>query len=786
MKKLLYHLSVVTIACSALVSCQETLKEDAGIPQNDPDGLQLTVLASNPSVNEGVIVGTRSEITDADKVTDVNFFVFSSDTGEFVSSSYHAKNSGISAAELFIHNGYTFTDKFDVYILANMGDVHDDQYLTDLQSINDFTYCFDPEFSSFKTKGFPMSSVYKDFCPITDIPAGSTLLADRLVAELHIKFTQSANNHNGYEIVSGFIGNLTRIAQPFADDAYACPGTSNTYTEKFEGHTFDNKLVNDEVTVYALENVHGMTPLKDNFKNKQSLTDQEKCKENLLEDYQNNRITYLDITCNVTYANSGETHPNVRYRYYFGNDNKDFSVYRNTVSEVTINFDNIEVTNEGWREEDGEKYYRPSIDNISVKYSGHHFSNTEIEGNITNSGFEGDIIITGQDQLSFDIDVDITSQTNSTITYNNNYHTQQDWNWTLKVYDPADLSTPLATLTEGQSKSITNPNSTNKTTITNNITNLGYLEINDSFYYILTCDFGTTESFINSTTDLSATIQINIVPVADAIIDKKYEIINSTLNHKTEGGYTVYYVQLNVGLYDYNTSELLNTYTINVYEEGPFNINGNVLGNMKFNIAHNGTMEGCGEPKFAIGQTEYNEQSLTYTIEDEIQINITHEIEVTSCSLEYDYLALPTGYYFYLGYPLGLGTPYCFLTRNYSYYFKINYGIKVYKNGTYVGTDSRYIKVKQFKEKDRQFKDVKLYNKVIARIAVFRKPDLITRIKYMNITTIDYTPILATDLDGHNLTLFEDPGDGKSIFYEKDIYAFDVILFPSYQTYSHH
>ncbi len=595
MKKLLYHLSVVTIACSALVSCQETLKEDAGIPQNDPDGLQLTVLASNPSVNEGVIVGTRSEITDADKVTDVNFFVFSSDTGEFVSSSYHAKNSGISAAELFIHNGYTFTDKFDVYILANMGDVHDDQYLTDLQSINDFTYCFDPEFSSFKTKGFPMSSVYKDFCPITDIPAGSTLLADRLVAELHIKFTQSANNHNGYEIVSGFIGNLTRIAQPFADDAYACPGTSNTYTEKFEGHTFDNKLVNDEVTVYALENVHGMTPLKDNFKNKQSLTDQEKCKENLLEDYQNNRITYLDITCNVTYANSGETHPNVRYRYYFGNDNKDFSVYRNTVSEVTINFDNIEVTNEGWREEDGEKYYRPEVSNETFVNAGKSWSASNFKNmELGTSDYLDASLASSKEAFNFFYQVVVKGQDGETeTTYDSRYNSSY-FTWYLDVTSDPEETKYSFSLPEGGVIS-------NSDTRTKNIGGGAYYLCQEQLpstnhFYRIKCVFSKDEPFVEGTINVTSTFYVcyYINPDPNAAIQYPYYVYtgSNTKNQTTRTGseiiggynyqYTDYIYTVTVKGLKYTSSSSNTSWTVTCNQSGTYQVDGKDMVKIQF------------------------------------------------------------------------------------------------------------------------------------------------------------------------------------------------------------
>jgi len=289
---------------------------------------------------------TRSSNKGADtKITDLCIFVFDRD-GNSVSACYYEKNEGISGRELFINRklGSSFSDKFAVYVIANVGDITDcsdilADGLPDRKLLEKYRYRFSESYDEFIDKGYPMSSVYQSYCPADD---KRTLFAQRLVSRYDILFTQSSGNPNHYEILKGQIHDVSRKIRPFGQ-AYAIAGLSAE--EKIsDGDLFssdDIKALNsgESATLFVLENEQGKA-----FSN--IVSQAEKKEENILAS-KKGLCSYVEFDVRVSTPTA--VFNDVKYRFYFGDNLCDCSIHRNTQNTMTFNFDNIYVEDEGWR-----------------------------------------------------------------------------------------------------------------------------------------------------------------------------------------------------------------------------------------------------------------------------------------------------------------------------------------------------------------------------------------------------------------------------------------------------
>ena len=186
-----------------------------------------------------------------------------------------------------------------------------------------------------------MAGYYESYCPSTD---SRTLYANKIVTQYNIRFTKSSGNNNTYTITGGKLANVANVCTPFKTFI-----ASNSQTTS-NGDSFTSSDVSvlnsgNYASLFILENEQGIV-----FPN--DITEEnEKKLENLPTAYLS-RCSYVEFYVNVQTPTA--TYENVIYRYFFGDGVRDCSIHRNMVYDLTMNFDNVFVEDEGWRIEPGD------------------------------------------------------------------------------------------------------------------------------------------------------------------------------------------------------------------------------------------------------------------------------------------------------------------------------------------------------------------------------------------------------------------------------------------------
>lgn len=337
---------IITAAVLALASCT---KEAAPEAIAEGDEVTISIACSDA---EGTATKSQYPSSLSSRISDVNIFVFDGE-GELVSANYYPRNSGISGKELFLQNGHVYDEDFTVYIVSNVGDVHSQSSLKDLDSIESWIYTFDQNYSTFSSKGFPMASVYDAYCPKTD---SRTLLADKLVTQYNISFVKSSGNPNKYTIKSGCIHDIANKITPWHE--YAAGSTSDITPDGDSFTTSDLSAINagNAATLYVLENEQGIS-----FPS--TVDSDKKKKEENINSSARGKCSYVEFTVKVETPTA--VFNDVIYRYYFGDSWRDCSIHRNYLFDLVLNFDNVYVEDEGWRIEPDD----PVVDNDAMVLS---------------------------------------------------------------------------------------------------------------------------------------------------------------------------------------------------------------------------------------------------------------------------------------------------------------------------------------------------------------------------------------------------------------------------------
>ena len=204
MKKLI---SLLFSGLLVVSGCMKQSLADTGEMLTD-----LTFMLESSSPQNGD-PDTRSSYSTSpsDKITDFTIFVFDAG-GNSVSANYYPGDANMSGRALFINEALntTFNDAFDVYIIANLGDLRTSSEICNagvpaVRKLEDYSYGFSDDLQEFETKGFPMAGCYKGYRPGRD---SRTLYADKLVTQYNIRFTKSPGNPNNYTITGGRLGNV--------------------------------------------------------------------------------------------------------------------------------------------------------------------------------------------------------------------------------------------------------------------------------------------------------------------------------------------------------------------------------------------------------------------------------------------------------------------------------------------------------------------------------------------------------------------------------------------------
>ena len=336
------------------IGCNMQLMED---PVGSVTDFSLSVEAASPSNGSPE---TRSSYASnlQNKITDFTIFVFDAE-GRFVSSNYYGGSENMKGRDLFINEemGTTFDDRFEVYVIANLGDLRSSSALcTDgvpaSGKMRDYAYSFSKDFSEFNDKGFPMAGYYKSYCPSTD---PRTLYANKIVTQYNIRFTKSSSNPNTYTITGGQLVNVANKCTPFKTFK-ANDGETSGEGDNFSPTDISELNSGSYRPFFVLENEQGIAFPSD-------ITDEKDKKLENINDGYKRICSYVEFY--VTVKTATATYDNVIYRYFFGDNVRDCSIHRNMVYDLTMNFDNVFVEDEGWRIEPG----KPDVDENSLVLS---------------------------------------------------------------------------------------------------------------------------------------------------------------------------------------------------------------------------------------------------------------------------------------------------------------------------------------------------------------------------------------------------------------------------------
>ena len=360
MKRTAILLSIGLILLS--VSCDKQSMEQAAGLRTD---ITFKVKSAAPL---GDIPETRSCYPSylQDEITDFTIFVFDSN-GNSVSANYYPGDVNMSGRALFVNESLhtTLEDYFDVYIIANLGDLSADSELCSagvpaISKLESFTYDFSGTYQEFHTRGFPMAGYYDDYRPVTD---SRTLYADKLVTQYDIRFVKSAQNHNTYTITGGQLCNVAGKCTPFHSFKANSASDINYNGDAFSYSDISALNSGNSASLFVLENEQGEV-----FPSSVTSSSLRKMESLPPGSIYNNTCTYAEFY--VTVQTPTATYDNVTYRYFFGDGLRDCDIHRNMVYTLTMNFDNVYVEDDGWRIEPGS----PVIDSDALVLSRNQLS----------------------------------------------------------------------------------------------------------------------------------------------------------------------------------------------------------------------------------------------------------------------------------------------------------------------------------------------------------------------------------------------------------------------------
>ena len=277
--------------------------------------------------------GTRSSFTDYEmgRLTDVNVFVYREGKLLEEYSSYHKDASDVM---LSIPAG---TEEYDIYMLGNVGKVEAPERQDDISGIRHVV----DDYGEFRNSGVPVAGVFAGYRrgDMAEFPL------KRLVGQFDIRMSASADKAD-YQVKDIRVMNCARDVYPFSESTAAtmflCP-------PPYDGETGCDMLTDDDVealnagkavSLYFVENLQGEL-LPGN-------TDPKVKIPSSLPSAVAERCTYVEITADV--VTPAARYTDCRYRFYPGrNETTDFSIMRNTLYDVLLDFTQNMVHEQEWR-----------------------------------------------------------------------------------------------------------------------------------------------------------------------------------------------------------------------------------------------------------------------------------------------------------------------------------------------------------------------------------------------------------------------------------------------------
>ena len=277
--------------------------------------------------------GTRSSFTDYEmgRLTDVNVFVYREGKLLEEYGSYHKDASDVM---LSIPAG---TEEYDIYMLGNVGKVEAPERQDDISGIRHVV----DDYGEFRNSGVPVAGVFAGYRrgDMAEFPL------KRLVGQFDIRMSDSAERAE-YRVKDVRVMNCARDVYPFSENTAA---TMFLRPLPYDGETGCDLLTDADVmaldagktvSLYFVENLQGEL-LAGN-------TDPKVKIPSSLPAAVAQRCTYVEITADV--VTPAARYTDCRYRFYPGkNETTDFSIVRNTLYDVFLDFTQNMVHEQDWR-----------------------------------------------------------------------------------------------------------------------------------------------------------------------------------------------------------------------------------------------------------------------------------------------------------------------------------------------------------------------------------------------------------------------------------------------------
>ena len=287
-------------------------------------------------VPDGAGKMTRSSFSDVDcdRITDLNVFVYHQ--GRLLSECCRYFDDMSSPMLSFPAD----RDGFGIYMVGNVGRVLPPDKESELGDLR----CVLPSYAEFRAKGFPVAERFLDYR--RGDPAHFKV--KRLVGQYDISMRVSADDAE-YVVKDVRLKNCARDMCPFGSGVPAevftcsCNPDDCCCGDYLTDSDVAKLNAGETVTLYFVENVQGVL-LPDNTDRKKKIPSSLNGVDGVVAD----RCTYLEITADVT-TSSARYHDG-KYRFYLGQDlTTDFSIKRNTLYSVTLDFTQNMVSEEEWR-----------------------------------------------------------------------------------------------------------------------------------------------------------------------------------------------------------------------------------------------------------------------------------------------------------------------------------------------------------------------------------------------------------------------------------------------------
>lgn len=313
----------------AVLSCLGQFDESVPIGQGAVS-YPITVSVDSPQKMPGS--KSRFSNDEMSKLTDLNVIVYHDGC---LLSEYSSYYEDVSSVMLSFPVG---KDGFDIYMLGNVGQVEPPESEGDMLEYR----CVLPSYDVFPVRGVPVAGVFKDYLRGTL----AHFVLKRLVGQFDIRMVDSAEDAD-YLIKDVRVMNCAMDVYPFSADSRAMLFADglDTIGDILTPTDIDALNSGKSVPLYFLENLQGEL-LPGN-------TDPKKKIPSSLPEGFPDRCTYVEVTADITTPAARYT--GCRYRFYPGrNETTDFSIVRNTLHEVVLDFTQNMVSEQEWRIEADE------------------------------------------------------------------------------------------------------------------------------------------------------------------------------------------------------------------------------------------------------------------------------------------------------------------------------------------------------------------------------------------------------------------------------------------------